>query len=138
MSKALSLISKIRETGNGFITAKLKECGYGGLSPSHGDILAFLYQNNKAPMSEIANKIHRTKATVTVLVDKLEKTELVKRDKSLDDTRVTYICLTQKGEKLKPLFEKISSGLNSMLYKDFTAEEELMLDSLLEKMLKNT
>ena len=47
MYKALFLSSRIRELGNNFIISKLKENGYGELSPSHGDILVVLYKNNQ-------------------------------------------------------------------------------------------
>ncbi len=137
MSKALFLISKIKEAGNNFIISKLKESGYKDLSPSHGDILACLYKNKKIKMKEIAIKIHRTKATVTVLVDKLEKMGLVIREKSNYDTRVVYLSLTLKGLELKPIFEKISNELNSFLYKNFSSQDIFQLENLLEKMLKN-
>ena len=122
--------------GNVLDKSTLKENGSGELSPSHGDILVVLYKNNQLTMKEIADRIHRTKATLTVLVDKLEKLDLVKRKKLSEDTRITYITLTKKGESLKPVFEKISNELNSMLYKNLSKEEAEQLDYLLEKMLK--
>ena len=79
MKKTLSLISRIHEKGNRFIIEQLNENGIEGLAPSHGDILAFLLYNGKSTMKEIANKIHRTKPTVTILIDKLEKTRLYKK-----------------------------------------------------------
>lgn len=138
MKKALSLSSKIREAGNTFLIRKLKEHHFENLAPSHGDILYVLYKHQKLTMKDIADNIHRTKATVTVLVDKLEQENLVKREKSSDDSRVTYIVLTQKALNAKPVFEKIAQELNAMLYKNFTNDEAEQLDMLLEKMLKNT
>lgn len=137
MSKALSLTSKISEAGNAFIISKLKEYNYGNLAPSHGDILVVLYKYKKITMKNIAEKIGRTKATVTVLIDKLEKNGLVKREKASDDNRITYISLSEKGLEFKPIFEIISNDLNTMLYKNFTEDEAKQLDYLLEKMLKN-
>lgn len=137
MKQALSLTSKIREAGNAFIISKLKEHNCESLAPSHGDILVVLYKYQKLTMKSIADKINRTKATVSVLIDKLEKIKLVQRVKSAEDNRVTYITLTPKGLELKPVFEEISNELNSLLYKDFSAEEATQLDSLLKKMLNN-
>ncbi len=137
MKKALSLISRIREVGNSFILSKLKEIGYGELSPSHGDILVVLYKTDKITMKEISVQIHRTKATVSVLIDKLEKTGLVKREKSFEDSRNTFILLTKEGQELKPHFERISKELNAKLYKGFSKGEAKILDELLEKMAAN-
>lgn len=86
-------------------------------------------------MKDIAYKIHRTKPTVTVLVDKLEKLGFVKREKSNTDNRITYIIPTQKAEEFRPAFEKISEDLNNLLYKNLSEEEAEILDRLLEKML---
>ena len=107
MNEMLSLVSKIHEKGNRFIIEELKNNGAEGLVPSHGDILFCLYKNGKMTMKDIANCIHRTKPTVTVLVDKLEKLGYLKREPSDEDNRCTYIVLTKKGEDFKVIFEKI-------------------------------
>ena len=134
---ALSLTSRIREIGNSFIIRKLKEYGLTNLAPSHGDVLFVLYKQDNSTMKDIADKIHRTKATLTVLIDKLEENGFVTREKSSQDNRNTLIALTDKGKKLKPIFEQISKELNDLLYNNFTEEEAYLLDSLLVKMVKN-
>lgn len=135
MKRALSLISKIHEKGNSFITSELKKNGAKELSPSHGDILVCLYAKDKMTMKDIADTIHRTRPTVTVLTDKLEKLGYVEREVSKQDNRYTYIKLTQKGKKFKPVFECISKELNKMLYKNLTDKESDILEELLTKML---
>lgn len=135
MRDTLSLISKIHQKGNNFITEQLQINGAENLVPSHGDILICLYQNSKMTMKDIAQKIHRTKPTVTVLVDKLEKFGFVKRELSKEDSRCINIVLTKKGKDFRPVFEKISKELDKMLYKNLTGEETDTLNKLLAKML---
>lgn len=134
MSAILSLISEIHEKGNRFIIEELKNNGVEGLVPSHGDILVCLYKNNKMTMKDIANCIHRTKPTVTVLVDKLEKLGYLKRAASDKDSRSTYVILTQKGEDFKATFDQISNNLNKMLNKNLSENEVKLLEELLNKM----
>lgn len=134
MSAILSLISKIHEKGNRFIIEELKNNGVEGLVPSHGDILVCLYKNNKMTMKDIANCIHRTKPTVTVLVDKLEKLGYLKRAASDKDSRSTYVILTQKGEDFKATFDQISNNLNKMLNKNLSENEVKLLEELLKRM----
>ena len=136
MKEMLSLVSKIHEKGNRFIVEELKNNGAEGLVPSHGDILVCLYKNGKMTMKDIANSIHRTKPTVTVLVDKLEKLGYIKREASDEDNRSTNIVLTQKGEDFKVIFEKISNELNKMLYKNLSPEESELIEKLLRKVVK--
>lgn len=136
MKEMLSLVSKIHEKGNRFIIEELKNNGAEGLVPSHGDILVCLYKNGKMTMKDIANSIHRTKPTVTVLIDKLEKLGYLKREDSDEDSRSTNIVLTQKGVDFKVIFEKISKELNKMLYKNLSLEESELIEKLLRKVLK--
>jgi DNA-binding MarR family transcriptional regulator len=135
MKETLSLVAKVREKGNNFIINRLKDFGYKNLAPSHGDILVVLYKENHLTMKDIALKICKTKATVTVLIDKLEKLELIKREKSLEDSRSTNIVLTQKGKDLEPIFQKISNELDDYLHKNLTNDESIQLDFLLKKIL---
>ena len=129
----LALISKIHEKGNHFIIEELKKYEANGLVPSHGDILVCLYNQDKMTMKDIADKIHKTRPTVTVLVNKLEKLGYLKREISQDDNRYTYIALTKKGQDFKPIFEKISKDLNNMLYKNLSEKESDILENLLQK-----
>ena len=133
MRNLLALVSKIHEKGNRFIIEQLKKNGADGLVPSHGDILICLYEQDKMTMKDIADKIHRTRPTVTVLVDKLEKLGYIKREISQEDSRYTYIVLTKKGQDFMPIFEKISKDLNNLLYKNLTEQESNILENLLQK-----
>ena len=82
MNNVLSLITRIQELSNKYILNCLKENCIDELVNSHVEILRLLYEHEKLTMIEIAQKINRTKATVTVLIDKLELFGLVKREKN--------------------------------------------------------
>lgn len=134
---SLSMISRIRESANRFIMERLAQNGIEGLVPSHGDILAVLYRGEDVTMKDIADKIRRSKPTVTVLTDKLERFGFVYREKSRNDSRITYIRLTEQGKRFEPVFGKISKELNELLCQGFTAEETDTLGALLKKMENN-
>lgn len=136
-SNLVSLISRIKESANELIVSELKLAGYENIAPSHGDILFLLYNSENITMREIADKIHRTKATTTVLIDKLEKLGLVKRLKSATDSRCTFVELTENGKKFKPIFEKISQDLNKKVYANIPLEQAELLEDLLEQVRKN-
>ena len=103
-TKTIFLISKIREKANKFILADLAQHGITKLAPSHGDILACLCQRERVTMKEISDSIHRTKPTVTVLVNKLAELGLVKKFQAEEDSRVIYVELTEQGKALQKLF----------------------------------
>lgn len=130
---ALSLISRIREKATRFIVKELENQGVEGIVPSHGDILVILFQGEKYTMKEIADKIHRTKPTVTVLIEKLVQYGFVEKEKSLLDSRITYVTLTQKGIALRPIFDDISQKLNAIMYDCLTEDEATVFERSLEK-----
>ncbi|WP_328052953.1 MarR family transcriptional regulator [Neobacillus cucumis] len=131
-----SMVGKIRDVVNNLILSELNKHGVDGIAPSHGDILVCLYKKNGLSVKELAEKIHRTQPTVTVLVDKLQKLNYVERVKSWEDSRVTLINLTEKGKQLEPIFSEVSEKLNTVIYGGLTKTEKEQLEYLLEIVLK--
>jgi DNA-binding MarR family transcriptional regulator len=132
---AVSMFGKIRDAANRMILLELEKHGVGSIAPSHGDILMSLYGRDGISVKELAEKIHRTQPTVTVLVDKLEKLGYVERKKSEEDSRVTLIKLTEIGIQLKPIFREISEKLNNVIYGDLHISEKEQLEHLLGRIL---
>ena len=129
MSDIISIISDIRELGRSFILKKLTENGINDLDVSHGNILTLLYSNEKLQMKELSKKIKRGKSTVTVLISKLLKNGYKKKEQSTVDKRIFYISLTEKSEKLRPLFFEISDELNLKFSNILTDQEgQIFLD----------
>lgn len=135
----ISTISKIHNGANKLIIEELKKNDLSGLAPSHGDILIKLYNfEDGVTMREISEGINKDKSTITALVNKLEKLELVEKLKSDTDSRSTIIRLTKKGLDTKPVvLGKVSSKLLEQTYKGFSKEEKENLCLLLEKMKDN-
>lgn len=128
---AIALIARIRDHVNKRIVQELEQHDVTGIVPSHGDILMFLYREDSLSIKMLAERVHRTQPTVTVLVNKLEKLGYVERSKSAEDSRVTLIRLTVQGQQLKPIFEQVSETIQDMVYGGMTDEQAEQLESLL-------
>ncbi|MCM3208018.1 MarR family winged helix-turn-helix transcriptional regulator [Paenibacillus illinoisensis] len=128
---AIALIARIRDHVNKRIVQELEQHDVTGIVPSHGDILMFLYREDSLSIKMLAERVHRTQPTVTVLVNKLEKLGYVERSKSAEDSRVTLIRLTEQGQQLKPIFEQVSETIQDMVYGGMTDEQAEHLESLL-------
>jgi len=134
----LYIISSLRKEAYSFIESKFEHNDVKGLSYTHGAILYALYGNNGAMrLSDIAKIINRKKPTVTVLVDKLETMKLVKKKKSKDDSRAILVSITEKGIKLKSLFNAISSDLKSCAFEGISQKDQEHLVDLLVKIERN-
>jgi DNA-binding MarR family transcriptional regulator len=133
----VALMSRISEKAHRFIVQELEARGIQGLVPSHGGILSFLFHHDDITMKELADKVHRSKPTVTVLVDKLVALGYVLKEKSDSDSRVSYIRLTSKGRAFQKDFDEISQALNAHVSKGISEQEMKSCGRVLEKILHN-
>ncbi len=125
--------ARLHWLGKSYITQELEKAGLSGIVPSHGDILNELLHRTSCKMSELARLIHKSKSTLTTLVEKLERSGYVQRTPDPDDQRGVLVTLTDKGRRLAPVVENISKGLDEMLRSRLSAEEMAALEALLKK-----
>lgn len=135
----IATIASIHNSSNKLIVEELKKHNLEGLAPSHGDILVHLYEHEDGvPMNKITASINKDKSTVTALVNKLEKLELLEKFKNENDSRSTMVKLTKKGLDTKPIvMENISKKLLDITYENFTKKEKELVCKLLEKIKDN-
>jgi DNA-binding MarR family transcriptional regulator len=86
---------------------------------------------------DIAEKAGITRATVTGLLDGLERDELIIRHADHDDRRALKIHLTKQGKQTaKIVFEQHSRWI-AQIFGNLTIQERIQLTALLEKVSQN-
>jgi MarR family transcriptional regulator, 2-MHQ and catechol-resistance regulon repressor len=71
-----------------------------GLNPTEFAVLELLYHKGDQPLQQIGGKILLASGSMTYVIDKLEKKELLKRVACKEDRRVTFAQITDKGKEL--------------------------------------
>ncbi|MBD2857541.1 MarR family transcriptional regulator [Spongiibacter sp. KMU-158] len=71
-----------------------------GLTAPQMLILQSLRDHGDEIISNIANRVNLSQATVTSIIDRLEKRGLVVRERSKEDKRKVFACLTESGAEL--------------------------------------
>jgi DNA-binding MarR family transcriptional regulator len=105
-----------------------------GLTSSQYNVLRILRGEGKPmPCLEIADRMVQVVPAMTGLVDRLEKQELVKRHRCLEDRRVIYIELTEKGLELLKQLDQPVIDLHRKLVGHLSRDELKELSRLLEK-----
>lgn len=130
-------MSRIREKVNEIIEVELEKAGAVGLVPSHGDLLVALFERQPLTMTEIAERIHRDRSTVTTLIGKLKKQGYIETRRNPEDGRSHCVYLTEKGIALRPVFIDISEALYTQEYQGISEEERALFAQLLEKVYAN-
>ena len=87
-----------------------------GVSIPQSFILYSLMEHDGATLKEIGNKTLIDSSSMTVLVDKLEKDELVVRKLDSQDRRAIRVVITEKGRDIAEKVSKIGIKFNSQLY----------------------
>jgi MarR family 2-MHQ and catechol resistance regulon transcriptional repressor len=71
-----------------------------GLTLSQFGVLEALYSLGPLCQKELGEKILKTSGNVTLVVDNLEKQDLVRRERNAEDRRFVTVSLTDKGHRL--------------------------------------
>lgn len=105
-----------------------------GLTASQYNVLRIL-RGDGAPMPslEIAERMIQVVPAITGLVDRLEKQELVSRERCTDDRRVVYVEITKKALGLLKKMDQPVNDLHTQLMGHLTRAELKELIRLLEK-----
>ena len=97
-------------------------------------VLLVLWENDNISMNKIGEKLLLNSNTLSPLVKRMEKLELLRRKRSEKDERSIFIQLTVKGKELKnkavPIPEKL---LNTLLTEDVSLTEIMLLKDTLNK-----
>lgn len=87
-------------------------------------------------LSELAEVMNIAKPSMTVMINRLEKNQLVQKVQSDSDRRTAHIHLTEKGEKAAGLHEELHAKIADILVSDLTESEQEILIVLLNKAIR--
>lgn len=87
-------MTKASQIGVAFCTRKFEHLG---VTASQGMVLNFLSEEDRISAHSLGQKLQITSATMTGILDRLEKMDLIERRPHPDDRRAILICLTEKG-----------------------------------------
>lgn len=104
-----------------------------GLGKGQPPILKYLSLNDGCKQSEIAQKEHVTAATMTVMLQTMEKNGLIERKSDDKDLRIMRVYITDKGRKVQEKCDEAIENLEKEIYAGFTADEIQEFKRLLTK-----
>ncbi|MCX7922916.1 MAG: MarR family transcriptional regulator [Clostridia bacterium] len=99
-------------------------------------VIALLNQHGEMKISDISEHMGLTNSTISGIIDRLEKTGLVRRVRYDHDRRVVKVALTDKVEEINHMFEARMEEYFIGLCSDATAEDLADIIKGLEKLNK--
>jgi len=97
---ALNLFVKLMRASNQLTSRVHEHLKDDNLTISQFGVLEAVYHLGPLSQSELGNKILKSNANLTTVVDSLEKKMLVERERASDDRRRVTVKLTESGKEL--------------------------------------
>ncbi len=100
-------------------------------------LLIHLWRENGQSLYEMAECMRVQPATVSRMIERMEKAGLVERRKDLDDGRVSRVFLTESGQKMREPVQRVWAELESICMANLTSDEKILLRRLLLQVEQN-
>lgn len=85
-----------------------------GLTTPQFQLLKAAVQDNNVTLGGLSEQLNCSRGNVTGIVDRLERDQWLKRERSTDDRRVITVRLTEKGEQVAKIERDLAQELASL------------------------
>ncbi|HMB20950.1 MAG TPA: MarR family winged helix-turn-helix transcriptional regulator [Spirochaetota bacterium] len=123
-------ISRAAQKANKFWSRKIQHLS---ITPVQGLILLFLHDQDQVTFSELSKRTGLDSATLTGIVDRLERANLILRMQKPGDRRAFLICLTVEGGTVAGIINTTAEISSSEFLADFSKKDISDLNQLLDK-----
>ena len=121
-------LTKASQTGAEFWTKKVKHLN---VTASQAVVLNFLGEGDRILANSLRKKLQITSATMTGILDRLEKLELIERKPHPNDRRAILVCLTDQGRQCAAEINSIMVQANEEFLSGFNPEQSENLRKML-------
>jgi DNA-binding MarR family transcriptional regulator len=99
--------------------------------------LMLLHERSPSGVSEMAERAVMRLSTMTRVVQRLQKSDLVRLTTRAADARVTEVHITPNGEQVLEQVRAVASRIYQAAFKDLDSEEIELLNGLLRRVFNN-
>jgi DNA-binding MarR family transcriptional regulator len=101
-----------------------KSCEHEGLTMPQSAVISALVRGGEMKITELSGKLSLSNSTISGIVDRLEKQQLVERRRSDEDRRIVYVNVTPKFDEIhKESHKKVEKAIEDLL--DTVSPEEM-------------
>ncbi|KEI10427.1 MarR family transcriptional regulator [Clostridium sp. K25] len=131
--KIALLIKEINSKINFKVTEELKNIG---LTVPQITAIKFIAHRKQVTSSELSEEMSITKATVSGIIDRLEKMNIIKRVRSKEDRRIVYIVFSDEGLNLAKDIRDIMNNCFENIFNNVSEKELVNIENNLSSLLK--
>ncbi len=131
------LISKIQKLSSRIFAKLLHEYKAIDINPAQGRVMFPLWLQDNLSFQDLLERTSLSKATLSHLLNNLEKTGHIKRVPSEEDKRTVNVILTKKDNQLQDKYIQVSNKMTKLFYNGFSEEEIDEIEDYLRRLLNN-
>jgi len=131
------LIGKIRKLSERIFAKILRDFNVTEITSAQGRVMFPLWQKDDISFQELKRKTLLSKATLSHMLDNLEKSDHIKRVPVANDKRTINIKLTKKNKALQDKFLQVSNQMKDIYYSGFSEKEIDEFENYLRRILEN-
>lgn len=99
-ARALDAYIKLMRAAESVTTRIHRQLSAANLTISQFGVLEAIFHLGPLSQRDLAEKLLKSGGNMTMVIDNLEKRQLVKRERSVEDRRFVSVCLTEEGRQL--------------------------------------
>ena len=108
-----------------------------GLYRGQPPVLRTLWEKEGLTQTELAEHLQNKPATITKMLQRMEKAGFITRKPDPDDQRVTRVYLTETGRAVQTEVEAVFTTMSEETFAGFTVEETLLLRRFMLQIREN-
>lgn len=108
-----------------------------GFCRSQPAMIKMLSQHDGLTQVELASKLNVTPATVSNMLKRMERDNMIERRRSEEDQRVTHVYLTEQGKQHSDVVCKLFDEMTQKGFGNFTEEELQQAKRIFQKLIDN-
>lgn len=114
-----------------------RQLSYLGISNGQGGVISALGRHGSLTQNELAKFRQVTPATISIMLDRMERDGFVKRFSVHNNSRANSVRLTERGEQLYKRLDEFMSGEPAVVFMGLTQEEKDQASRLFKQMIDN-
>ena len=131
------LITRIKQVGGRVFERILSEKNIDAFNGPQGRILYVLWQGDGVPIRTLSKETGLAMTTLTSMLDRMEASNLIYRERGHKDRRKILIFLTEEAKGLERDYDAVTEEISHIYYKGFSEAEIVQLEQYLQRILHN-
>lgn len=114
-----------------------KELEKHGIHPGQPPMLMIVAKHEGITQNRIAEELNVKPATVAIMLRRMERAGLIRREQDEKDRRLQRVYLTEKGKLYCDFLKQHLQGMETIITNGFTDPEKEQLESFLSRIIAN-